>query len=122
MGVVSWVVADVIVLHYTVLHKCYLLDEAKAANAIYMGDREHWCTSDPHITDEMHSVVIELGVRRHQQMVAAHQQLLWKSCGGCGRHLTMKKIGRPCVCSMGRRRDRGRRNWAFPLHAMLSSE
>jgi hypothetical protein len=72
VGVVTWVVADVIVLHYTVLHKCYLLDEAKAANAIYMGDRlgdrEHWCTSDPHITDEMNFVVTELGVRRHQQM------------------------------------------------------
>ena len=66
----------------------YLLDEVEAANATYMGDRlgdrEHWCTSDLHIIDEMHSVVPELGVRRHQQMVAAHQQLLWKSCGGVG--------------------------------------
>ena len=35
-----------------------------------LGDREHWCTSDLHIIDEMHSVVPELGVRRHQQMAA----------------------------------------------------
>ena len=50
----------------------YLLDEVEAGNATYMGDRlgdrEHWCTSDPHITDEMNFVVTELGVRSHQQM------------------------------------------------------
>ena len=51
----------------TVLHKCYLLDDAEAANALYYGrptGREHWCTigPGPHTTDEMRPVVTELGI------------------------------------------------------------